>query len=635
MILLSLVRSSNTKGIGFLDNRNRLVVALSRARRGLYIFGNAVTLTLGETKTDEGVEVVGRDPLWDPLVLYLASKGRLCFDWGLPITCKNHEKTIFIEEAQQWFGRAGGCDEPCAYGLMKCGHPCTLKCHPYDHTQACCPVACVRVLSCGHDCSKYCGEVCFCEKCMLHDGEFARLEESSGGIVDIRLEDPEWFDRDEPSSSSLTKRNLRNQIHDERHATSHQSGNLADRRPFSTLLFGGGNLSDSQNRTTGPELQGNFISMLDKTQVQAWNNWDAQQEDEKLAEKRRQEQVARPQVDASTLEFTEIHKNVEIKNGVRRQLSGATRRVIGRKGNMDSSNSSPGQMYTELFGAQQAQPLQTAEWPALKTRPATQENEVCSKPNIAPDFSYARVSSASHAQVPVSAFKNLRVDDHPSSRHRVVNGVGGFDCSSDVLSKTHEELLREKKTHAVQFKQSEKTTMWPKLETKLLHVSASASFQTEPRQISNADEDGQHLKLSMQAKPGIWQSLEYSTAAIHHNGVPDIWRSNAKPKVEKVQDNGAKPSPLIASKTPTLAARYAAVAPSIDLISSMLSTTGEDLAIPQSIGNLEHLVTLPVEKRPKKSTVDKPKPLIDVGEVKEIVNAKNASSFFDDDLIAL
>ncbi|OWP00699.1 hypothetical protein B2J93_1084 [Marssonina coronariae] len=78
VILLSLVRSNNSMGIGFLDNRNRLVVALSRARRGLYLFGNAVTLTGAEGDHN----FLGRDELWLPLALDMKKQGRFNLDGG-------------------------------------------------------------------------------------------------------------------------------------------------------------------------------------------------------------------------------------------------------------------------------------------------------------------------------------------------------------------------------------------------------------------------------------------------------------------------------------------------------------------------------------------------------------------------
>lgn len=45
IILLSLVRSNATAKIGFLAAQNRVCVALSRARNGLYIVGNMDNLT--------------------------------------------------------------------------------------------------------------------------------------------------------------------------------------------------------------------------------------------------------------------------------------------------------------------------------------------------------------------------------------------------------------------------------------------------------------------------------------------------------------------------------------------------------------------------------------------------------------
>jgi superfamily I DNA and/or RNA helicase len=47
IILLSLVRSNSEGKIGFLRTDNRVCVALSRARHGLYIIGNMDDLTKG------------------------------------------------------------------------------------------------------------------------------------------------------------------------------------------------------------------------------------------------------------------------------------------------------------------------------------------------------------------------------------------------------------------------------------------------------------------------------------------------------------------------------------------------------------------------------------------------------------
>ena len=44
IILVSLVRSNNENKIGFLSQKNRICVAISRARCGLYLFGNQAQL---------------------------------------------------------------------------------------------------------------------------------------------------------------------------------------------------------------------------------------------------------------------------------------------------------------------------------------------------------------------------------------------------------------------------------------------------------------------------------------------------------------------------------------------------------------------------------------------------------------
>lgn len=45
IILLSLVRSNATNNIGYLAFKNRICVALSRAKHGLYIIGNMAVLS--------------------------------------------------------------------------------------------------------------------------------------------------------------------------------------------------------------------------------------------------------------------------------------------------------------------------------------------------------------------------------------------------------------------------------------------------------------------------------------------------------------------------------------------------------------------------------------------------------------
>jgi helicase required for RNAi-mediated heterochromatin assembly 1 len=121
IILLSLVRSNDIRSIGFLDNKNRAVVAVSRARRGLYIFGNAICL-VGATQDAFHI--------WGDIIDEI--KNDLGFELdnpGLPIVCQRHGNKRMITYAEQWVGSAGGCYLKCD-GLLPCGHMCYLDCHP-------------------------------------------------------------------------------------------------------------------------------------------------------------------------------------------------------------------------------------------------------------------------------------------------------------------------------------------------------------------------------------------------------------------------------------------------------------------------------------------------------------------------
>ena len=55
IILLSLVRSNKENKIGFLEISNRVCVALSRARLGMFLFGNAECLR--EASSEKSKEV--------------------------------------------------------------------------------------------------------------------------------------------------------------------------------------------------------------------------------------------------------------------------------------------------------------------------------------------------------------------------------------------------------------------------------------------------------------------------------------------------------------------------------------------------------------------------------------------------
>lgn len=161
VVILSLVRSNapNRLGIaGFVGDMNRGVVAISRARRGLYIFGNIKNLELA-TETSRFMWGNVRQA-FERLNRYGSTRSRL------PLLCQNHGKITYAAEAEHFQAIYGGCHERCTDIFEPCGHPCERLCHPMPHENLICQHACERDLTCGHSCSRLCGHECACEwKC--------------------------------------------------------------------------------------------------------------------------------------------------------------------------------------------------------------------------------------------------------------------------------------------------------------------------------------------------------------------------------------------------------------------------------------------------------------------------------------
>lgn len=139
VVILSLVRSNENNQIGFLNVDNRVCVALSRAQRGFYIFGNGLLLH-------------GNSPTWSTVIEIMANKTSKKFKdirgdvppvqpirlgATFPIRCSTHGRLVEIAEPNQWENLLGGCDQPCK-GTLPCGHACELVCHPIPHDQVNC-----------------------------------------------------------------------------------------------------------------------------------------------------------------------------------------------------------------------------------------------------------------------------------------------------------------------------------------------------------------------------------------------------------------------------------------------------------------------------------------------------------------
>ncbi|NWV22217.1 ZNFX1 protein, partial [Origma solitaria] len=153
IILLSLVRSNKEQRPGFLQIPNRICVALSRAKKGLYCIGN--------------MRMLGKVPLWNKIIQTLGENGHI--GQSLELCCQNHPETKTQVSTGEDFSKVpeGGCSRPCEYRLS-CGHVCTRACHPYDpeHKNYQCLKPCQKVLCAdGHRCPKSCYKPC--GKCMV------------------------------------------------------------------------------------------------------------------------------------------------------------------------------------------------------------------------------------------------------------------------------------------------------------------------------------------------------------------------------------------------------------------------------------------------------------------------------------
>ena len=151
IILLSLVRSNPEGKVGFLRTDNRVCVALSRAKYGLYITGNMDLLSQSSK-------------LWKNIKADLSESGSL--GDALPLQCENHPHQLSMVSTGQDFRTKcpeGGCAQVCAKPLPNCRHSCPKVCHLDDveHIIYKCEVACPKTLcSLDHKCPKVCWQEC-------------------------------------------------------------------------------------------------------------------------------------------------------------------------------------------------------------------------------------------------------------------------------------------------------------------------------------------------------------------------------------------------------------------------------------------------------------------------------------------
>ena len=179
IVILSLVRSNKRNNIGFLKVSNRVCVALSRARRGLFIFGDARVLRAASEKTvsatideldfskeapaqDYQEEANEKKALWIKVLGQLRKQKAIMSQLSFKCTTHGEQSTI---KTPKDFRKVpgGGCTRLCETRL-NCGHSCKQMCHPVHfsddasdgHDDYRCLEPCIRQKECGHACKYRC-----------------------------------------------------------------------------------------------------------------------------------------------------------------------------------------------------------------------------------------------------------------------------------------------------------------------------------------------------------------------------------------------------------------------------------------------------------------------------------------------
>lgn len=151
---MSLVRSNDEGKVGFLQTENRICVALSRAKWGLYITGNMSQLSASSN-------------LWKSIQKDLTDME--CIGESLTLQCQNHpDQEMIVTTGKDFFLKSpqGGCQQKCGASLPFCQHSCPEPCHICDHFDYKCEQICSKILcKLDHQCPKPCHECWSPNKC--------------------------------------------------------------------------------------------------------------------------------------------------------------------------------------------------------------------------------------------------------------------------------------------------------------------------------------------------------------------------------------------------------------------------------------------------------------------------------------
>lgn len=109
IIILSLVRSNKNKKLGFVKSENRTCVALSRARKGLFVFGDLQFIYRADGSF-----------IWKK-ILDVAKTKKVWVD-KINLCCQNHQMELFVTKPEDFKNAPeGGCKKICDI-RKECGH---------------------------------------------------------------------------------------------------------------------------------------------------------------------------------------------------------------------------------------------------------------------------------------------------------------------------------------------------------------------------------------------------------------------------------------------------------------------------------------------------------------------------------
>ncbi|CAD8184636.1 unnamed protein product [Paramecium pentaurelia] len=160
IILLSLVRSNDDYKLGFVAIDNRVCVAFSRARLGLFVFGDFGFIKeciKDYQKKDPQKRNPDVSDLWLKILDLAKQKGVI--QNSIDLKCSSHNYVTKIYEERDWdLVKGGGCTNTCNANFP-CGHICKKICHKSAHSQYDCPEQCEKQLTCGHQCTGSCRQI--------------------------------------------------------------------------------------------------------------------------------------------------------------------------------------------------------------------------------------------------------------------------------------------------------------------------------------------------------------------------------------------------------------------------------------------------------------------------------------------